>query len=731
MKLKIYILIVLFLIVETFSFAQKKKLDSLITVFEIEKTQDSSTIYLLVEIYEIIKFQDIKTAKKYVSIAEKLSQKLDYKSGLALSLNCRGNVLEIEDKYDSAQIYFEKALKIYTKINHQNGIAKSLGNIGNSFLYRGKYKIAIEYYFKAIDIQNKINDEFGRGNNYNNLGVAYYYLQNYNKAEEYWLYALNSFQAQGNMHRMSYSLNNLGMIANNIEDYQNSISYYEQALEILTDLNDKKGMASALNNIAESYYAQKKYKQALEKYNQSLELKNEINDKRGLAIVLNNIGKVQLEAKDFKSAIENYNKSKHISKEIGFIEKLKDVYENLSDVYEKTNKIDSALKYQKLFASIKDSIYINENTQAITEMGAKYLTEKKSRENELLKKDIDLKKATIAQQQMMEYGFLIGIIMLLFIIILVFSQFRVKKKANQTLTQQNTIIEENNNKLNQLVEEIEGHKKQLEKKNHDIVSSIQYAKRIQEAILPNETTIADELPNSFILYKPKDIVSGDFYWIDKMNEKVFFTAVDCTGHGVPGAFMSIIGFNGLNKATHENFISSPGAILDFLDSHVKKTLQKSNKNTIIKDGMDMALCSWNPNSKVLEYAGAYNSMYVISKYDLQLENVEPVVENGLNLYEIKANKQPIGFSIKDKDNYKNHTLKLNEGDVIYIFTDGFADQFGGPSNRKFMSKNMKKMFLEHAEKPLTDQLEIYDQLFMNWRGENDQLDDICIIGMKV
>ena len=236
-------------------------------------------------------------------------------------------------------------------------------------------------------------------------------------------------------------------------------------------------------------------------------------------------------------------------------------------------------------------------------------------------------------------------------------------------------------------------------------------------------------PQSFILFKPKDIVSGDFYWMEKLKDKSLFAAADCTGHGVPGAFVSMIGANGLNRSVKEYGITEPAKILDRLSALVEETFSKR------KDGMDIALCAIDTRNNILEYAGANNPLYLIREKAQPLiwngNPIDPAVEkDGFALYEIKADKQPIG-SFEGRKNFNNHILKISPEDIIYVFTDGYADQFGGPHGKKFKYSKLKELLLSLYKKPMDEQEEILNKTIEEWKGEEEQIDDICIISVKI
>ncbi len=289
--------------------------------------------------------------------------------------------------------------------------------------------------------------------------------------------------------------------------------------------------------------------------------------------------------------------------------------------------------------------------------------------------------------------------------------------------------------------EIEAKNKKLVEANREILSSINYAKRIQEAILPSDDHVKMLLPQSYIYYQPKDVVSGDFYFVESVgiesNQKVAFAAVDCTGHGVPGAFMSIVGNNLLNQAVIEKKISDPSKILEFLNNGVKQTLKQGNQNhQIVRDGMDLALCVIDLKSLTLDFAGAKNPLYIIrspKKIEKDLSPFFKIHEYETQaLIEIKADKHPIGNYIDDvPTQFQNHHLELYEGDLIYIFSDGFADQFGGDRGKKYLYGRFRKFLVSIAHEPLDIQMQKLHDEFLEWKGTREQIDDILVIGVKV
>lgn len=326
--------------------------------------------------------------------------------------------------------------------------------------------------------------------------------------------------------------------------------------------------------------------------------------------------------------------------------------------------------------------------------------------------------------------FIISSVILL--LVLIFSFIKLRER---NLIKEKKILED---KVAERTEEVVQQSKELERKNKDIIDSITYAKRIQDAILPSNERFVKELSQTFILFKPKDIVSGDFYWLATKGDKSLFAAVDCTGHGVPGAFMSIVGHNLLDKIVGEYGITQPAKILDELNKGVADTLKNEAGSEAevegIRDGMDIALCCFDKKDKTLEYSGAYNPLYIVSQKELKSDTkLTPTATMGedLKLYEVKANRFPIGNYSEETKQFQNHKFKLNDGDTVYLFSDGYADQFGGENGKKFRYKRFKELLLSIYDRPINEQKDILQKEFIDWMGPHEQIDDVIVIGSKL
>jgi len=295
----------------------------------------------------------------------------------------------------------------------------------------------------------------------------------------------------------------------------------------------------------------------------------------------------------------------------------------------------------------------------------------------------------------------------------------LSQKFNSMIEELESYYNELEQKVKDRTAEVVRQKEEIEIKNKHITDSIRYAKRIQNAILPPDSYVKQLLPKSFILYKPKDIVSGDFYWMTKKNNLVIYAAVDCTGHGVPGAFMSIVGNNQLNYAVDVKKAREAATILDYLNEGVIETLRERGQESIngVKDGMDLALCVVDYKNMKLQFAGANNPLCLVRDNEI---------------IQIKGDRMAIGGNYEnDLPKFTNHELELKKGDVIYTFSDGYPDQFGGEDGRKFMLKKFRELLLKIHKNPIDQQEQILDEILEQWRGKEEQVDDILVIGIKI
>lgn len=658
---------------------------------------DTAKINLMNEIaYEYAADSPDKAAK-YGNEALKLAIEKDYDFGKIGAYNCLGLSSYYQNKYDDALIYYYKARDLANKIGNRQKLATTLNNIGLVFDDKADYKNALKYYLSSLEIVDTIGgNKWQLASALNNVGLIYKNMQKYDQALEYYNRSLKIKEEIGNKKGVGSSLHNIGMIYKIKGDYEKSLEYYRRALEIRKAVNDASGTALTLNNIGSVYESMGEDEKAYPYYVEALEIRKNLKDNYNLCISLFSLGSNYCNRKRMDEGIKYIMQSLQMAKEIGAKDLMKYGYEELAAVYAKQKNYEKAFEYQKLLIAVKDSILNTETTQQVNELQTKYETEKKQKAIELLTKDSEIQSLQLNRNKLWMTILGVAALLIFALAALFYNRSQLKQKANQLLEHRNIEIT-------------------LQKK--EITDSINYAKRIQESILPPAETWSKILPDSFIFYRPKDIVSGDFYWIEQKEDVVCFAAVDCTGHGVPGALMSVVGFNLLTQAINEVNLVKPSDILKHLDAGVTKTLRQSEDGKGVKDGMDLSLCSLNRKTLELQYAGAFNSLYYVS--------------NGV-LTEIKADKFPIGVNLDGKvDNYTNHVIQLKEGDCVYLYSDGYADQFGGAKGKKFKYNQLKELLSSIALLPVEEQRNIIEVKFDQWKGPLEQVDDVVIIGVRV
>lgn len=384
-----------------------------------------------------------------------------------------------------------------------------------------------------------------------------------------------------------------------------------------------------------------------------------------------------------------------LSKELDFKEGVRDSYAHQASVYERMKDFEKALHFTDLYNEVKDTLLNKDNFKQVAELNIRYETDKKEKEILLLTKDQQLNAKIIKQQQMQRWGLIGGLGLLSISIVSIYRRYRFKQKANIILEKQ---------------------KEEIEQKNILITDSIDYAQTIQEAVLPTHQKVKALLPKSFVLYKPKATVSGDFYWVSDVGPKIICAVADCTGHGVPGAFMSLLGYNMLENAIKHQQQTQPNHILDNLNENVKSRLSNEDSREV-KHGMDISLISIDMDAKKLQYAGAHNSLYLV---------------RNRQLIELKADKMGIGGNHADSSSFSCQEMDLHNGDMIYLFTDGFPDQIGGPNRKKFYYTPFKELLTQISSLDTDAQKNKLNEIHQQWMGAKmDQTDDILIMGIQI
>jgi len=626
-------------------------------------------------------YSDPPKAMEYAQLQQPLAEKSGNQDAIITSYDNMAFLYHGFNDYEKAITYILKVLKIKEAINDNSGVSTSLSGLANIYYDMNNLKLALNYFNQSLAIENQINNVEIEGKRrkailLGNIGLCYVGIGEIDRGLENYLTAVKLYIENNLEKEASTTYLNIGALyLEHKKNYDQALQYYKLAAKLANE--DVSLLSSIHRDLAEVYYQKNDYVKALYHGKKGIEYANLSNDKKTI-----------LEA----------NKK-------------------LSRIYYNMEKYDLAYQHFQIAFELKDSIFNETSSQQIAEMQTKYNVEKKETENELLKTQNQLGKVELERKSTQQFYLIISLILAGIIGVYIMYSLAQKKKTNKILNQKN--------------EQISTKNKIIEEKNKDITDSLNYAKRIQTAILPEENLLLKYF-DSFVYYLPKDIVSGDFFWIKEAGNKFYFSVVDCTGHGVPGAFMSIIGFNSLNRIIEDLQLSETGSILDKLNELVIHSIRKQDKDgSSVRDGMDLSFCCIDLESNMLQFSGANNPLYVLRTVSNDSHNLPiSMTENGYNLLEIKADKMAIGGAENSKK-YQTHQVQLQQGDAIYLFSDGYADQFGGPKGKKFMYRRFKELILSIQEHPMSKQKEIFDTTMLNWKGDVDQIDDICVLGVKI
>ena len=721
--MKKYVILYLFLSVSISAWAQlspaqQKIVDSL--YHEVKTSKYDTTIAAsLVSMSEAMYVHFIDTiiplCNKAIEICERNLQKKNltkkeinsFKITQSAAINNIGYVYGSYGDMHKQLEYFEKSLKIKEEIDDKKGLASTLNNVGYTHRMLGNFKKAVEYYDRSLKIKDKIGDKKGVSNSYLNIGSLYESQGEIDMALEYYQKTLIIQEELNDLYLKAIALNNIAFIYFQKKEYEKAFEFNFKSLKLRLEIQDKKGIANSYHNIALAFKETGKLDSALTYYQLSLEMKEQQRDLFGIPPTLTNIGYVWYELGNFQKAKQFGLRSYDIAKKTNITRSIMQAAMLLQQVYSKEKNYTKAYELITTYYQLRDSMVNDENKKAALKQNMQYEYDKKAasdsvafeKEKQIKEVEIAKQKAELKAKRNQQFGLYGGLLLVLLFAGFMYNRFKITQKQKQIIEVQK--------------QEVEQQKHLVEEKSKEITDSITYAKRIQEAILPSREALNEALKDGFILYKPKDIVAGDFYWMENLNNHVLFAAADCTGHGVPGAMVSVVCNNALNRSVREFEITEPGKILDKTRELVVQEFSKSEEE--VKDGMDISLCALNTSEKTLQWSGANNPLWIIRNNEL---------------HETKPDKQPIGKT-ENSQPFTTHFVEIQNGDIIYIFTDGFVDQFGGEKGKKYKSSQLKELLLSIQHLTMDEQRVALNSNFHSWKGELDQVDDVCVIGVRI
>lgn len=688
-----------------------------------EKIDDKNTIGFSLSNIGDVYFRQNKSeeAQQYYLNALDMYEGIDNKDELAQLYNRLGSYYSSKSEFEKAIEYYKLNLEIRRESNYLKGIGIALNNIGNQYLQLGNFELAIENYKEASEIFKEIKFDRGTAATLTGMAIIYEYLLQFDAALEVYKDVLAIREKEGNIRELANTLSNIGVTysrlftdslenlygvnnqdtilliggAPDMEYSRQSLEYNLKALKYRTEIEDYYGLSVTLANLGNTYQYLGDFDKAREYFNRWLQLPEETRDDDVTAAIRIGLGKLAMYEGNYNTAIAYFDDALTIASRINKKTHIQTATQNLADLYEKEGNYEEALLYYKKYHNVFNDLNQEQTRDQIHEMQVKYETEAKEKENELLRKDQEISESKLKNSRRALITAIVVVMIFIVLVIQLIRQNTLRRIANLELERKNRLITE---------------------QTKEITDSIQYASRIQNAILPPPEIMNHLLPENLIVYRPRDIVSGDYFWITEKDNKIIIIVADCTGHGVPGAFMSMLGVAFLNEIVSKHEELHVEIILNDLRNQVIHSLHQTGKEGENQDGMDVALFIIDRESYELEYAGANNPLLIFRNNEL---------------IELKADKMPIGIHTHADKPFTRKEIKLKKGDMLYAFSDGYPDQFGGPMGKKYMIKNFRKLLMDIHKKSIKEQKQILEKSLDKWMANTKQIDDIIVMGVRI
>lgn len=636
---------------------------------------------------------------------------------ISVALNLIGNSYYLKGELNIALSYYEKCVLQLKENNDEKGSAAMLGNIGSIYRKQGNVLKALDAYHNSMLVLEK--DSTLLPAIINNLASLYYSQNNYSKALEYYSQSVIINKKLNHPLHIPYGLNNEGSCLLDLGDSKKALLKFEEALSIAKKNNDKKAIGNSYQLIGKVKLDNNELQKAEIFFFKSFEIFKELKLKPDLLECQQYIAQLYFKTQDYNKATYYSTNSFQLANEIGSIYGLKESSRLLYDLNKKNNNSKDALRFFELYSKYKDSILNDKNKKGLISQQYKYEYDKKALADSIRHQDeIVIHQAEVKaeqEQRQKQRIILYGVIILLGLIggfsVYLYTRLRLIRKQRNLINEQKKTVDKAYDELGQ-------EKKKVERKNKEIITSINYAKKIQKAILPEDNLIQSFFNEFFVLFQPKDIVGGDFYWYRSFGDIAAIACVDCTGHGVPGGFMSMMGSLLLDKIVQNEQLSTD-EILNQLNFEIIRVL-KQDAGGEIQDGMDLSLCVVNKKKNELLYSGARNGIYIINNNDVKL---------------YKADMLPAGgaFSRKSKIMKRNFTaqkIELHPSSWVLMFSDGYCDQLGGIKMRSMDDIKFEEILKASVLKTDNKEQFLMDE-FNNWRGQFPQVDDLLVMGFKL
>ncbi|MBA3663286.1 MAG: tetratricopeptide repeat protein [Bacteroidetes bacterium] len=692
---------------------------------------------LFTALFFCIPFSYAQHAHKIDSLGKKLNEALHDTVRVKVLLNLSGETLNQGDPKKALE-WAQKSLHLAERNNFQRALGGIYNAMATAYVTMSDYPKGMECHQKALAIRLARNDKKGIAGSYNNIGIIYFNLSDFPKTLEYFQKSLKMQEELKNNYLIAATIGNIAVVYEQLHDDSLSMVFQQKSFDMHKVMNNRSDMVSSLNNLGTLYRKKKQLNKALDMHNQALKIALELDEKDKMKLTYGNVGTLYLamnkpkealemflKAKEFteenddkkdrstlyslmaqaflklgkpNDAVTYFNQALELAKSAGNLNEQKEAAQGLYEINKSKGDYKTAVTFLEIARQLNDSIFNSSKNESLNSLKTQFALDRQevqlqSKAEEELKKQEEEK----ARQRIIIYVALCVLILVLVFSYFLLQRFRITRKQNRIIESQKILVEE---------------------KNKEITDSIMYAKRLQQAITPTVELVKQTFPGSFIYFQPKDIIAGDFYWMERKGNDVYIAAADCTGHGVPGAMVSVVCCNALNRALKEFDLSHTGPLLDKTRDLVLETFAKSGEE--IKDGMDISLLRFIDYDQTasllsLEWSGANNSFWYIE---------------GNEFKTIKCDKQSIGKTDNPMP-FHSHMLSLPKTSSVYLYTDGFADQFGGPKGKKFKYKQLEELLLRINYLPGPEQVTIIEHSFETWKGGLEQVDDVCIIGITL
>lgn len=709
-KIAIYSFIacIAWVVVPKTTMAQQVNADSLIKVLK-KSSLNVDKVRILVQLANLYQKKSATRSLRYARQARKLSEKLNYQKGIGEALFYMAIAEFNLSKYTIAQNHLTKAAILYKGIDYKKGLADVQKQTGKIYNRLGDYEKALVHHINSLKVNEMIANKRGMSAAYLEIGRVYFHQRNYYKSLEYYREALSIAQEIDAEGLLAEGYKNMAATYQKIPRFVQAISYYKRALKIFEKFEDKNNISDVLLGISNVYLNVDQPNKALVRLLKARRIQQEEGDREGLGYAFLGIGRVYATAKNYNRAIDYFNNSLEVFQHIQAKKSISESYLALSEVYKKQRKYKQAYENYQLYKVYGDSLFNEVQSLQMAEMNTRLnlrtqeqKVKRLSQEQKVKDVEIKLHKANLRQQRTLLGILMGGSVFILALAVILFNSRRKLRRGNRKLMQKNR--------------QIERQKKVVEGQHRKITDGLRYAETIQLAILPGDPRISEFFKEYFVIYKAKDMVSGDFYWMERLNGKIVVAVVDCTGHGVSGAFMSMIGNTLLNEVVRQKQILSPATILEELHQGVVESLRKRESNLDL--GMEACICVIDVEDskrQKLTFAGAKRPLYYIHKEKIT---------------EVRGSRKAVGFDFGKTRVFENQELNVEKGGILYLTTDGFIDQ-SGENNQRLGSRRFKDLLVTYSQQSLSEQKINLEKALQKHQKSSLQRDDITILAVRI